>query len=218
MKIAIAGGGKVGYYLALALIEHNHQPILIEKDKKVCEHLANTLDVPVICGDATLPAVLKSSNIADCEALVCVSGSDEVNLVCAQLAKSLFDIKKTVVRANNPKNEVALKTLGIDIVINSTDKIVGILEREADVNEIRQILDVGHGAGHIFEIVLPEKYAFDETPISEMKIPPYLNIVSITRNNSLIIPRGNIKLRSGDTLLVIAENVTEQKLKTVFKI
>lgn len=217
MKIAIAGGGKVGYYLALTLIEHNHQPIIIEKDKKVCATLANLLDIPVVCGDATQPAVLDSAGITACEALVCVAGTDEVNLICAQIAKMQYGVKKTIVRANNPKNELAMQTLGVDIVINSTDKIVGILEREADISEIRQILDVGHGAGHIFEIVLPEKYALDDTLLSEMKLPSYLNIVSITRNNSLIIPRGHIKLKSGDTLLVISDSITEQKLKSIFK-
>ena len=53
MKVTIIGGGKVGYYLVRTLIEHDYEPTVIERDKSVCEHIANEMDIPIICGDAT---------------------------------------------------------------------------------------------------------------------------------------------------------------------
>ena len=34
MKVAVVGGGKVGYYLVKTLMEHGHDPMIIEKNKE----------------------------------------------------------------------------------------------------------------------------------------------------------------------------------------
>ena len=42
MNIIVIGGGKVGFYLCKTLIEHGHQPLIIEKNKQTCEYLSLT--------------------------------------------------------------------------------------------------------------------------------------------------------------------------------
>ena len=32
MRVCIVGGGKVGYYLSKTLMEHGHEPVIIELD------------------------------------------------------------------------------------------------------------------------------------------------------------------------------------------
>ena len=53
MNVIVVGGGKVGYYLAETLLEHDHKPFVIETDKEICRKIANNLDIPVINGDGT---------------------------------------------------------------------------------------------------------------------------------------------------------------------
>ena len=45
MKVLIVGGGKVGYYMAKTLLAHGHQPRVLERDHKLCEQIANELDI-----------------------------------------------------------------------------------------------------------------------------------------------------------------------------
>ena len=52
MKVCIAGGGKVGMYLAQSLLAHRHKVTIIEPQEMLCRTLADSLDIPVICGDA----------------------------------------------------------------------------------------------------------------------------------------------------------------------
>ena len=59
MKIAIVGGGKVGYYLAKTLIEHGHHPHVIELEHDLSQRIANELDIPVYCGDGTIIDVVR---------------------------------------------------------------------------------------------------------------------------------------------------------------
>ena len=48
MRVCIVGGGKVGFYLAKTLLEHGHEPVIVEENKSTCEAVANQLDIPVI--------------------------------------------------------------------------------------------------------------------------------------------------------------------------
>ena len=112
MKVIVVGGGKIGFYLTQTLLEHGHEPVLIEKDPDVCLRVANSLDLPVIQGDGTVLETLENAGIRDCDALIGVSGQDESNLVACQLAKRYFGVERTVARVNNPKKPVGHETAG----------------------------------------------------------------------------------------------------------
>lgn len=218
MKVTIVGGGKVGYYLVRTLIEHGHEPTVIEENRSVCEHIANEMDIPIICGDATRLEVLENADIRHSQALVSVTGSDETNLIVCQLAKKKYGIPKTVAKSNNPKNVSAMQTLGIDNVINSTDSIASLIEREVDTSRIKQLLSLNRGEVTIFEINLPPNYVYDGKMLMDIKLPVLFNIISITRKGCMIIPRGQSMLKSGDKLLVISETKVVKEIKSVLKI
>ena len=143
---------------------------------------------------------------------------NENNLIACQLARKIFNVPKTVAKANNPKNADAMKQLGVDNIINSTNNIAALLEREVDTSKIKQLITLNHGSAAISEIQLPENYALDGVMLKNIKLPELFNIVSITRNNALIIPRGQSTLQSGDTLLVLADNNATNMLSSVFKL
>ena len=48
MKVIIMGAGKVGYYLTQTLLEHGHEPVVVETNKVFCRRAANDLGVKVI--------------------------------------------------------------------------------------------------------------------------------------------------------------------------
>ncbi len=218
MKVTIIGGGKVGYYLVKTLLEHDYEPTIIEIDKKTCSQIANELEIPIICGDGTNIDVLREADVQDTEAVVAVSGKDENNLVACQLAKKIFNVPKTVARVNNPKNAEIMKLLGIDNVISGTDRIAEMFEREVDTSKIKEVLTLSHGKAVISEINIPKNYKLEGTSLIELNLPDSINIISIERDQSLIIPRGYIKLESNDKLLVLSNNISLAKLQSIFKI
>ncbi len=205
MKVLIIGGGKVGYYLAQTLTEHDHEPVVIESNKSASRKIADALDIPIICGDGTSIDVLESANIEKMDAVISVTGKDEDNLISCQLAKKRFNVPKTIARVNNPKNVQIMRTLGVDIAVSSTDNIARLIEREVDATAIRQVLALNQGEATISEIKIPEPYQFNGYTLSQIKMPNDTIIVSITRNNELIIPRGNTKILSGDSILILSK-------------
>jgi trk system potassium uptake protein TrkA len=218
MNVLIIGGGKLGYYLALTLLEHKHFPVIIEDKKQICAKLANELDIPIIYGDGTKIEVLESANISKMDAVISVTGKDEDNLISCQLAKKMFSAPKTIARANNPKNAAVMRQLGIDITVSSTDSIARLIEREVDTAAIKQLVSVDHGESTISEIQIPERYRLNGIHLSELNIPEDSVIIAISRKERTIIPRGSTQIFSGDKVLVMSKNTVLHDLKTILKL
>jgi trk system potassium uptake protein TrkA len=208
MKICIAGGGKVGFYLAQSLLAHRHKITVIEPVEEQCRVLANSLDIPVVCGDCNNMDTLRLADCGDCDAFVAVTGSDEDNLVACQLAKKEFGVKRTVARASNPKNRELLHLLGVDTVVCGTDNLSHILEREIETETIRQLLSLGGGTASLNEILLPESFKYAGMPIREIPIPGDAILVSVTRDTDFIIPHGNTVLLPWDRILCLTQDST----------
>lgn len=212
MKVIVVGGGKVGYYLTKTLLEHGHDPRLIEKQRTNCVRAANNLDIPVICGDGSTIDILESAETAGADALIAVTGRDQDNLIACQLAKQLFHVERTVARINNPKNASVMKQLGVDIPVSSTDNIARLLEREVDVSAIKQLMSLNRGETSLCELQIPQNYKLDGVHISELRLPEESIIVSITRDGRMIIPRGNTQIFSQDKILVVCDNKVAHEL------
>ncbi len=202
MKVCIAGGGKVGYYLAKSLLAHHHEVTLIEPNEAQCAYLSNALDIPVVMGNSIRLHILETAKCGECDSFVAVTGNDEANLIACQLAKHL-GAKKTVARASNPENREIFCNLGVDNVVCGTDNLGQIIEREVETDSIRQVLTVAGGAAAVNEILLPNPFVHEGKRIMELNISKDAIVVSITRGNDFIIPYGSTTLHAGDRILCL---------------
>ena len=218
MRVCIIGGGKLGFYLAKTLIEHGHSPTIIEREFSFGEHIANSLYIPVIHGDGTTVSVLQSADAAGCQSVVAVTGRDEDNLIICQLAKRVFKVKKTIARVNNPKNASVLKQLGVDIAVSSTDNIARLIEREVETASIQQLLSLAGGTVSLTEILIPANFRYSGQTLSELVIPPDVVVISVTRGEDFIIPRGSTQIMAGDKVVVLAKDTAFHTLNTDWRI
>lgn len=218
MRIIVVGGGKIGYYLCRTLIEHGHDPVLVEYEEKTAVRLADELDIPVVWGDGTMLEPLVSAGIEKADALVAVTGDDEKNLVACQLAKTTFGVKRAVAKANDPKNADIMRQLGIDNTVSATANIARMIEQEVDLANVKQLISLNQGDSGIFELTLPEDYCYDGKYLIDIKLPDQSIITAIQRGGECIIPRGRTAIRSGDRLLVMANNEVIYKIKEKLKL
>ncbi len=217
MKVVIVGGGKVGYYLSKAMVERGHDVRLIEKERAVCEHIANELDIIVICGDGTSIEMLEQAGTHDADCFIAVSGNDEDNLIACQLAKAKFNVKKTIARSNNPKNIEIMAKLGIDIPISSTGIITNLIEHEISVSGIKYIASIIEGQAELYEIQLKENSGCHNAKISSIDLPKTCSITAIIRKDKVIIPRGDTVLKGGDTVIVLSALRDPNKIEEYFE-
>ena len=101
MKVAIAGAGNVGTYIATDLKEAGHEVVLIEQDPDLVARLKPSLDVTWVAADACEVSTLARIGIETCDVMVAATGDDEDNLVVSLLAKQEFAVPRVVARAGN---------------------------------------------------------------------------------------------------------------------
>lgn len=218
MRTIIVGGGKVGFYLAKTLLEHDYDITIIESSREQSKFCANNLDAEVSCGNGTSVEALEACGAGGADAVIAVTGRDESNLVCCQIAKKKFGVKRTIAKVNNPKNTEAMKSLGVDIVISATDNIIRLLEHEVDISAVRQLIKLNGDEASLTEITIPQNYPLEGKKLSELPLPPDCNIACINRGGRTIIPRGQTTLCGGDTVLIVMLRSVEKELCKALKI
>lgn len=215
MKVIIVGGGKLGHQIARNLMEHKYGVKLIEKDKAKCTRLANSLDAEVIFGDGTELDALEEAGAANADCFIAVTGSDQDNLVASQLAKKEFKIKKVIARNNDPRNLDALRKLGPDIAVSSTEIITNMIEQEVDSAEAHLLATLNRGRASIIALTLPEDTALDGIMLKDLALPSDSLIVSIVRKETLMIPNGLTVLHANDEIVAVCDRKGGKELQHI---
>jgi trk system potassium uptake protein TrkA len=127
--IIVAGGGKVGFYLAQNLLSEGHEVLLIERNPRRVTEINDVLGMVAIAGDAAETATLVAAGAPRADVVVAVTGEDEDNLVICQVARAKFHVARTIARVNNPKNENLFRMLGVDVTVSQTDYILNLIEQ-----------------------------------------------------------------------------------------
>jgi trk system potassium uptake protein TrkA len=213
MYIIIVGGGKVGHFLAKRLSGDKHTVVVIEKDKEVCNAIAQELnDIAVICGDGCEPIVLEEAKIDRADVVAAVTGQDEDNLVISQIAKEKFKVRRTVARVNDPQNEHTFSELGVDIPIDATSIIAKIIEEETSFNDFVNLMSFKRGKLAIVRVDLPDDSPVINKTLQEIVLPQNSVLVSIIRKDDVIVPKGNTVLKAQDDIIALTTIENEQQL------
>jgi len=212
MYIIIAGGGKVGHFLAKHLIKNKHTVVLIEKNKDICDEIAKELDIIVINGDACDPYYLDQAGISRADVIAAVTGKDEDNLVICQIAKEKFHIKRTVARVNDSKNEHIFSELGVDVPIDATEIIAKIIEEEVSFSDFVDLLSFNRGKLSIVRVDLPSDSPIANKMIKDINLPADSVLVSIVRQDEVILPKGDTLLLPNDDIIALTLIEKKQEL------
>jgi trk system potassium uptake protein TrkA len=101
VRIIIVGAGLVGTQLAQHLIQEKHDVSLIESDEERARHVSNRLDCLVLHEEGNSLRALEEAGAAKADALVCVTGSDELNMIICGLAASRYPEILKIARVRN---------------------------------------------------------------------------------------------------------------------
>lgn len=203
MRVVVVGAGKVGFYLARTLLGHGHTPLVIDEDPHRCRRAADGLGIPVTCGDGSAADTLRAAGGEGADAIVAATGADQTNLIACQTARKELGVKRTLSRVNDPGNLAVMGRLGVDVPVSSTDILAQTLEREVDAAVIRSVVSLNRGEATISQFTLPEDSPLDGVAVKDLKLPGECVLISVTRKERLIIPRGPTKLQAGDRVLVL---------------
>ncbi|HUA07987.1 MAG TPA: TrkA family potassium uptake protein [Candidatus Acidoferrales bacterium] len=225
MFILIVGGGKVGSYLSRALIQQNHEIVVVEKIEKKAKALDTLIDRQVtMVGDGCDPTVLDAAGVARADVVVADTGDDEDNLVVVLLTKKKSKAR-CIARVNNPRNRLIFDSLDPDdpvTVISSTEIILDVLNQHVNAASYSAALETMHlfGKGNLslVRISVPENSPVADKSLCDLNLPRNSVIVAIEResDDGIVIPTGDTQLHAGDRIVAVCKNGAAEKLQAVF--
>jgi trk system potassium uptake protein TrkA len=215
MYIIVVGGGKVGYFLSLALLSEGHEVLIIEREAEKCKVIAEDLGSVVMRGDGCEVRTLEDAGANRADLLAAVTHRDEVNLVACQVAKHRFGVKRTISRISNPKNEALFKMLGIDVTISSTNLILEHIEEKLPTHSMSHLLTLEEGNLEIVEVnVQPDSIVVGKK-ISNIALPAdSLICLIINSARGAQVPTGTSVIEAGDHIIAVTQPEHEADLRS----
>ena len=154
MKVAIAGAGNVGQFIANDLALAGHEVLMIEQDPAVVSRSAPTLtgrqgeggSIEWRTADACEVSSLREADLGSVDVVVAATGDDEDNLVISLLAKQEFAVPRVVARVNHPKNEWLFnENWGVDVSVSTPHLILALTEEALSVGSLVRLLQLEKG-------------------------------------------------------------------------
>jgi trk system potassium uptake protein len=210
--VVIAGGGRIGRYIARDLTEKDHEVTVIERIVSRCEELVAETDVLVIEGDACDVRYLEQAHTDRADAFVATTHEDDDNLVACQLARIEFGVKRTISRVNSPKNVEIFEALHIEAV-SSTRLISELLENEFSVGELIHLTSLRGGQVGLVELRVPDGPGAPRSRrVQDLDLPKEAILVCIFRGEATIIPHGESTIEPGDDIVALTTPELEARL------
>ena len=218
MYIIIVGGGKVGYYLARALLDEGHEILVLEKDPERSEFICSELGSVCTRGDGCEVATLTEAGTGRAEMFIAVTGDDEDNLVACQVAKHKFNVPRTIARISNPNNETIFKKLGIDVTVSSTNVILENIEEEVPTHPLTHLLTIRDKGLEIVEVKIPPESATVGKAVRELSLPPesILSLI-ISKQRKPKVPTANTIIQAEDQIIAVTPPESEEALRTALR-
>ena len=221
-NVILCGGGRVSYYLASLLEKDGMNVQIIESNRERCAELATSLpDTTIIHGDGTDQDLLNSQGLSQCDALVTLTGVDELNMIV-----SLYGMKQNVplviTKLSRMDNRSIVDSLSLGSVVcpkelccNTIVRYVRAMQKQTGAAlSLRTIAD---GQAEAIEFLVDKHTHNCGVPLKQLKLKSDVLVAMINRGAYTEIPNGDSYFRAGDSVVVVTSGQgTLQDLNDIF--
>ncbi len=229
MKIIVCGAGEVGANIAKQLVYEDNDVTIVDDSEKLLRSLNKTLDLKSVCGKTILPEVLEKAGANEADMIIAVSEKDESNILCCQLANFIFNIPTKVARIResgflNPtyyNNLFEKNKIDLDAIISPELEVAKAIIRQLNTPGAFDSFYLGEKVARIIGMSINESCPIINTPLR--MLPGIFSglevkILSIFRDNEIIIPSGQVEIYPGDDIYICIKNKDLLRALRVFGI
>ncbi len=200
LRVAIVGGGNVGFMVAEQLQELGSDVTIVEADDARADKLAALLPKALVLrGDGTDLELLEQERLEDADVMVAVTAEDATNLLVSLLAKQL-GIPKAVTRVGRARNRRLFERVGIDAPLTPGTAAVQEVLNWLKLDEVDHLASIEDRA-EVMEVTFP--YRAPPGAVQALGSPTDSLIGAVLRKQRVIIPGGDTVLQPGDHLFLI---------------
>ena len=214
MFVLIAGGGRAGARLANLLMNQNYKVRLVEHRRELLTYLHQELPTEVIYeGNAVDPSTLEQAGVREAHAVAAVTNDDSTNLALCFIAKTMFEVPRTIARVNNPVNAWLFnEKFQVDVALNSADVLAHLIQEEMSLGDMMTIFKIRRGRYSVVEEKVPPGAKGIGIQLKDMDLAEHCVIAAIIRDGVMTLPRGDSTLQENDEIVAVASPEGAQKL------
>lgn len=207
MKIIILGAGKVGKTLTKYMANEDHDIIVIDQNADKIDDVVNQYDVIGVVGNGGSYDILMEANANEADLIICVTASDELNILAGLMAKQM-GTRHTIARVRNPdyskQCNFMQNQLGFSLIINPELEAANEIRRTLSFPSAVKVETFARGKVELAEFNVDEQSQLCNIQLSKLKNVSKTNVLvcAISRNDEVIIPDGNYVIKSGDHLYI----------------
>jgi trk system potassium uptake protein TrkA len=210
VRVVIAGGGRIGTFVARELRHSGHAVTIVEIDPDRVAHATMNDEPPGVAwmaADACEVSELTRAEPEHADVVCALTGDDEDNLVISLLAKSQFGVPRVVARVNNPDNEWLFDEVwGVDVPVSTPHIITALADRTVSVAGLVRLLAADGTGTELVECTLTADSPAAGSALDQAGLPPRVAVIGVVRSGQIVIPTGDVILEAGDDVFVLARN------------
>ena len=212
-RVMLCGGGRVSFYLADFLQKHGMDVTILEQNLGRCQELAALLPgCTIIHGDSTDRILLESEGLAKTDALVSLTGLDELNMIISLYAQSR-GVPQIITKLSRIEHHSLIDALGLGSVVCPKELCCNNIVRyvRAMQNQTGAAVSVhliANGQAEAVEFRVNETTRNCDTPLKDIRLKENVLLVSITHGSVTEIPAGESRFTRGDTIVVVTSGQT----------
>jgi trk system potassium uptake protein TrkA len=216
MRVAIAGAGNVGLFIANDLRAAGHDVLIIEQNPAVVNRAQGAEGIDWHVADACEVNSLRAAGLDACDVVVAATGDDEDNLVVSLLAKQEFAVPRVIARVNHPKNEWLFnENWGVDLSVSTPHLITALVEEAVTVGRLVRILQFEGGQARLVEVTLAQNSPVVDRALRDIDVPRNATIVAIVRDEHVVMPRGDSVFEVGDEVMAMVTPESEDEVRRI---
>lgn len=207
-RVILCGGGRVSYYLAKLLEKDRISVQIIEQNYDRCRELTALLpNACVVHGDCSNQTQLESEGIGECDALVTLTGIDEMNIIISLYGNSR-NVPLVITKLGRMENNSIADSLFLGSVVCPRELCCSNIARyvramQNQTGGVVSLHSIADGQAEAIEFLVNETTRHCGEPLKRLKLKPNVLVVSITHGSHTEIPNGDSVFRKGDTIVVV---------------
>ena len=197
MRVIIMGCGRVGEQLARLMSEDGHDVAVIDYDAAALARLGPDFKGRRIKGIGFDRDVLLRAGIEDADGFAAMSSSDNVNVVAARIARTIFQVPRVVARLFEPERAEVYRRLGLVTISSATwgaERTRELLTHAA----LDAVRSFGAGEVQLLEVEVPPRLVGHA--VRDLSVPGEVTVITITRDGKALLPLLGTTFRSGDVI------------------
>ena len=207
MKIIVLGAGKVGKTLIKHMSNEDHDIIVVDQNATKVEEVVNQFDVIGVVGNGGSYDILMEAGAQDANLIICVTASDELNILAGLMAKKM-GTRHTIARVRNPdyssQRDFMRNQLGFSMIVNPELEAASEIRRVLSFPSAVKVDTFSRGKVELAEFFVEEHSRLNGVELSQLHKITKTNILvcAVSHNEDVIIPDGNYAIKPGDHLYI----------------